>query len=72
VQPQHLIGRFHLSTTTHDRSTFADDLANGDDVTAARTVLAAQTITGIAGMVFTPLGDNSVLVGGTIPATANL
>ncbi len=61
----HLIGRFRLSTTTDDRSTFADGLTSGGDVTANWTVLTAP-----AGMTFTTLEDNSVLVGGTTPATA--
>jgi hypothetical protein len=69
-QGKHLLGRFRLSTTTDDRSTFADGLQNGGDVTATWTVLAAPTVTSIAGMVFTTLVDNSVLVSGTIPATA--
>ena len=65
----HLIGRFRLSTTTDDRSTFADGLASGGDVTANWTVLTAPVVSGPAGMTFTTLGDNSVLVGGSTPAT---
>jgi hypothetical protein len=70
VYGNHLLGRFRLSTTTDDRSTFADGLQNGGDVTAAWTMLESPTVTSIAGMVFTTLVDNSVLVGGTLPATA--
>lgn len=65
----HLIGRFRLSTTTDDRSAFADGLATGGDVTANWIVLTAPAVSGPAGMTFTTLGDNSVLVGGPVPAT---
>jgi hypothetical protein len=65
-----LLGRFRLSTTSDDRGAFADGLQTGGDVTAAWTVLESPSIAGIAGMMFTTLVDNSVLVGDTISATA--
>jgi len=67
VNPGHLIGRFRLSATMDDRSTFADGLREGGDVTANWTVLNNPTVHGPAGMTFTTLADNSVLAGGTIP-----
>ena len=66
---QHLIGRFRLSVTSDDRSTFADGLYTGGDVTADWTVLTGPVISGPLGMTFTLLGDDSILAGGTIPAT---
>ncbi len=64
---QHLLGRFRFSTTTDDRSTFADGLANGGDVTANWTVLTPTLVTATAGMTSSILGDGSVLMGGTVP-----
>jgi hypothetical protein len=61
----HLIGRFRLSVTGDDRATFADGLASGGDVSANWTVLAAPIVTGPAGLVFTVLPDESVLVSGS-------
>ncbi len=65
----HLIGRFRLSVTSDDRSTFADDLETGGDVTANWTVLTSPVISGPAGLTFTTLGDNSILASGTVPNT---
>jgi hypothetical protein len=69
VQPQHLIGRFHLSTTTDDRSTFAHGLASGGGMTATWTALENPIVTPVFGMTVAALVDNWVLVSGTIPAT---
>lgn len=57
----HLIGRFRLSATTDDRSTFADGLAGGGDVTANWTVLTPNSISSAAGISFTILADSSLL-----------
>ena len=65
----HNIGRFRLSYTTDDRSTFADGLNSGGDVTANWTVLTGATISSTGGEIFTVLGDNSILVSGNNPAT---
>lgn len=67
---QHLLGRFRLSITTDDRSTFADGLDSGGDVTANWTVLTTPQVSSVPGMTFTVQPDNSILVGGTIPNTA--
>jgi hypothetical protein len=65
--PKHLLGRFRLSVTTDDRSTFADGRQEGGDVTANWTVLSNPTVQGPAGMTFTTLSDDSVLAGGAVP-----
>jgi hypothetical protein len=63
----HNLGRFRLSYTTDDRSTFADGLNSGGDVTANWTVLTGATISSTGGETFTVLGDNSILVSGNNP-----
>lgn len=65
----HSLGRFRLSYTTDDRSTFADGLNSYGDVTANWTVFTGATISGTGGETFTVLGDNSILVSGNNPAT---
>ena len=66
--PGHLLGRFRLSVTTDDRSTYADGLAEGGDVSANWTVLANPVVVyGPAGMTFETLSDHSVLAGGVVP-----
>jgi hypothetical protein len=65
----HSLGRFRLSYTTDDRSTFADGLNSYGDVTANWTVLTGATISGIGGETFTELADGSILVSGPAPAT---
>ena len=56
---------FRLSVTTDDRSTFADGLSNGGDVTANWTQLTPDSVTcDIPGTTFTINPDNTVLVGG--------
>ena len=58
-------GKFRLSVTTDDRSTFADGLSNGGDVTADWLELTPLSVTcDIPGTTFTINPDNSVLVGG--------
>jgi hypothetical protein len=47
--PGHLLGRFRLSVTTDDRSTYADGLPVGGNVTANWTVLTDLTVDGPAG-----------------------
>jgi hypothetical protein len=63
----HHLGRFRLSATTDDRSTFADGLANGGDVTANWTVLEVVSFSAMGGPVGTVLEDESVLVSGPQP-----
>jgi hypothetical protein len=62
----HLLGRFRLSVTADDRSTYADGLSVGGDVTAHWTVLRDLVVAGPAGMTFTALPDDSVLAGGPV------
>lgn len=68
--PGHTIGRFRLSYTTDNRADFADGLGTGGDVTANWTVLSPLSATATGGATLTVLGDNSVLAGGTNPATS--
>ena len=63
----HHLGRFRLSATTDDRSTFADGLANGGDVTANWTVLEVVSFSATGGPEGTVLEDESVLVSGPQP-----
>ncbi len=65
----HNLGRFRLSYTTDDRSTFADGLNSGGDVIANWTILTGATISGTGGETFTVLGDNSILVSVNNPDT---
>jgi hypothetical protein len=68
----HNLGRFRLSYTTDDRSTFADGLDSGGDVTANWTVLTGATISSscACGETFAILADNSILVGGNTPSNS--
>jgi hypothetical protein len=66
----HGLGRFRLSATTDARSTFADGLATGGDVTAAWTVLAPLSANSTNGTTLSILGDNSILAGGANPGTS--
>ncbi|HWI56716.1 MAG TPA: LamG-like jellyroll fold domain-containing protein, partial [Bacillota bacterium] len=61
------LGRFRLSVTTDDRSTFADGLTRGGDVTANWTVLEPIAYTSANGATLTKLSDNSILAGGLAP-----
>src|SRR5262245_35555739 len=65
--PGHLLGHLRLSVTTDDRSTYADGLAVGGNVSANWTVLTGLSVQGPSGMTFTILPDDSVLAGGVIP-----
>jgi hypothetical protein len=53
--------------TTDDRSTYADGLAVGGNVTANWTILQNLVMQGPFGMTFTNLPDDSVLAGGVVP-----
>jgi VCBS repeat-containing protein len=76
----HLLGKFRLSVTSDDRSTFADDLDINGDVTANWTVLIPTSIITTGTSTFTIRPDNSILAGGspqeretyTVRATTNL
>lgn len=61
VNPQHIIARFRISATTDDRSTFADSLQSGGDVTATWIVLNLTNLVSSAGSTLTVQGDGSVL-----------
>jgi len=67
VENYHYLGRFRLSITSDDRSTFADDLDEAGDVDANWTVLEDPQPIGPAGMSFSVLGDHSVVAGGALP-----
>jgi hypothetical protein len=60
----HNSGRFRLSVTTDDRSTYADGLQTGGDVTANWTVLTPTSVSSSNGSTLTVLGDGSVLASG--------
>jgi hypothetical protein len=63
----HTAGRFRLSVTGDDRSTFADGLANGGDVTANWTVIDLDTfLSDNPTTVLTELADGSILASGGI------
>jgi len=67
--PPDTLGRFRLSITTDDRSTFADGLATGGDVTANWTLLRPFSFLSVNGATLTRLADDSLLAGGLAPAT---
>lgn len=69
VNPEHIIGRFRISATTDDRSTFADGLQNGGAVTANWIVLNLTNLVSSAGSTLTVLDGASVLAGGPVPQT---
>jgi PEP-CTERM motif len=64
---QHTLGRFRLSATTDDRSTFADGLPSGGDVSAAWTVLTPLSAVSAMGATLSILGDGSILASGVSP-----
>lgn len=66
---QHILGRFRLSATTDDRSTFADGLPTGGDVTANWIVLEPISFTSGSGATLTQLADHSILASGYLPDT---
>ncbi len=63
------IGRFRLSITEDDRSSFADGLSQGGDVTANWNVLGASTAVATNGATLTIQPDGSILASGASPAT---
>jgi hypothetical protein len=65
--PGHLLGRFRWSVTTDDRSTYADGLPIGGNVTANWTVLKDPVMQIPTGMTFAELSDNSILLAGDHP-----
>lgn len=65
----HQLGRFRISVTTDNRSTFADGLQSGGDVTANWTVLDPITYTTFSGVTLTKLVDLSLLASGATPIT---
>ena len=66
---QHLLGRFRISVTTDDRSTFCDGLPTGGNVTANWTVLDPIVIKSVNGTTLTELSDHSILASGALPDT---
>ena len=63
----HNIGRFRISTTTDDRSLFADGVQTGGDIIANWTALNLTNLVSEYGATLTLLNDGSVLAGGTNP-----
>ena len=59
---KHILGNFRLSVTSDDRSTFADGLAIGGDVTANWFALDPYSISSTSGSIFTVANDLSILV----------
>jgi hypothetical protein len=68
VWPNYQLGRFRVSVTTDDRTTFADALETGGDITANWTVLNPLSYTAANGATLSRLGDGSLLASGG-PAT---
>jgi hypothetical protein len=68
--PGHTIGRFRLSVTGDDRTTFADGLQSGGDVTATWSILTPVIALATGGAILTVQGDNSILASGPSPATS--
>jgi hypothetical protein len=62
----HMLGRFRLSVTTDDRSTFCDGLATGGDVTANWTVLDPISLSTSDGETLTELADHSIMTSGPL------
>lgn len=69
TNPGHILGKFRLSATTDNRSSFADGLATGGNVTANWTVLGPSSAVSLNGATMSILGDGAVLSGGTRPNT---
>lgn len=65
----HSIGKFRLSVTTDDRSTFADGAANGGDVEANWTPLTPLSAESANGATMALEHGGTVFVGGTRPST---
>ena len=66
---EHFLGKFRLSVTTDDRSTFADSLDNGGDVIANWIELTPSSATSASGTTLTINADKSILASGTMPGT---
>ena len=64
ASPGHNLGHFRLSYTTDDRTTFADGLAIGGDVTANWVVIDPISTNSTGGELLTILSDSSILVSG--------
>jgi hypothetical protein len=69
LNPYHNLGRFRFSATTDFRSTFADGLAVGGDVTANWTVLPPSNAWSTNGTTFQINTDGSILATGPTPST---
>lgn len=67
--PPHTLGRFRLSVTTDDRSSFADGKPNDGDVTANWTVLEPVFVLSQNGATLSVLADHSILASGKAPDT---
>lgn len=67
--PAHQLGSFRLSATTDSRSTFADGLATGGDVTANWTVLTVTSLGSLGGTSLTLNPDGSILASNPNPTT---
>jgi hypothetical protein len=71
-QVQHSLGKFRISATTADRSTYAQapscDNASAEG-TAVWTVLYPQSLSSANGQTLTVQQDGSILVSGTLPDT---
>ena len=65
--PSHNIGRFRISTTTDDRTLFADGLESDGDIDANWTVLNLTNLISVNGATLTLLDDRSVLASGPNP-----
>jgi hypothetical protein len=65
----HMLGRFRLSVTTDDRSTFCDGLPTGGDVTANWIVLDPLSFSATSGATMSELADHSLLVSGVLQNT---
>jgi len=65
--PQHTIGRFRLSVTTDDRSTFADGRSDEGDVMADWMVLTPSIASATDGVLLETQYDSSILARGSNP-----
>ena len=70
-EDRHLLGKFRFATTTDDRSTFADGLQSGGDVTANWTVITPSAVSVPASLTSSVLGDGSILLAGSPPNTGS-
>jgi hypothetical protein len=64
------LGKFRLSVTADNRSTFADGLNSGGAVAANWTVLTPLTATATNGTILTAQPDQSILASGVNPAAS--